>query len=81
MPLTDTTIYLDYLTARFRRAGGEIHAGLHFDHLEEVSDQYSIVINCTGVGARTLLPDPAVEPHRGQVVLVAKAPADAGDRL
>ena len=74
VPLTDTTIYLDYLAARFRRAGGEIHSGVRFDHLEEVSDEYSIVINCTGVGARTLLPDPAVEPHRGQVVLVAKNP-------
>lgn len=75
VPLTDTTIYLDYLTARFHRAGGEIHAGVHFDHLEEVSGEYSIVINCTGVGARTLLPDPAVEPHRGQVALVAKIPS------
>ena len=81
VPLTDTTIYLDYLTARFRRAGGEVQAGVHFDRLEEVSDQYSIVINCTGVGARTLLPDPAVEPHRGQVVLVAKTPSMQADRL
>jgi D-amino-acid oxidase len=74
VPLTDTTIYLEYLAARFCRAGGEIQSGLHFDDLEEVSDEYSIVINCTGVGARTLLPDPAVEPHRGQVVIVAKTP-------
>ena len=58
VPLTDTTIYLDYLAARFCRAGGKIQSGLHFDDLEEVSDEYSIVINCTGVGARTLLPDP-----------------------
>lgn len=74
VPLTDTTIYLDYLAARFRRAGGEIQSGVRFDHLEEVSGEYSIVINCTGVGARTLLPDRAVEPHRGQVVLVARTP-------
>jgi D-amino-acid oxidase len=70
VPLTDTTIYLDYLTARFRRAGGEIESGVRFDHLEEVSNETSIVINCTGIGAKTLLPDPAVEPHRGQVVIV-----------
>lgn len=74
VPLTDTTIYLDYLAARFRHAGGEIQSGLHFDHLEEASDEYSLLINCTGVGARTLLPDPAVEPHRGQVVIVARTP-------
>ncbi len=71
VPLTDTTIYLDYLAARFRRAGGAIQSGLRFDHLEEVSDEYSTVINCTGIGAKTLLPDPEVEPHRGQVVVVA----------
>ncbi len=70
VPLTDTTIYLDYLAARFRRAGGEIRSGVRFDHLEDVSADYLIVINCTGVGAQTLLPDPAVEPHRGQVVIV-----------
>ena len=35
-PLTDTTIYLDYLAARFCRAGGQIQSGLHFDDLEEV---------------------------------------------
>jgi len=78
VPLTDTTIYLDYLAARFRRAGGEIQSDLRFDKLEDVNAEYSIVINCTGVGARTLLPDPDVEPHRGQVVIVEKtAPACA----
>lgn len=70
VPLTDTTIYLDYLAARLRRAGGEIRSGVHFDRLEEVGHEYSVVINCSGVGAQTLLPDPAVEPHRGQVVIV-----------
>jgi D-amino-acid oxidase len=70
VPLTDTTIYLDYLAERFRRAGGEIRSGIRFDHLEEVGKEFSLVINCTGVGAKILLPDPEVEPHRGQVVIV-----------
>jgi D-amino-acid oxidase len=30
------------------------------------------VINCTGIGARTLVSDPDLKPHRGQVVLVEK---------
>ncbi len=72
VPLTDTTIYLDYLALRFRKAGGEISAGLHFDRIEDVGCNYSFIINCTGVGAQTLVPDPEVEPHRGQVVLVEK---------
>ncbi len=74
VPLTDTTIYLDYLAERFRCAGGELQLGVHFDHLDEVNRDCSLLINCTGVGARTLLPDPEVEPHRGQVVIVPKPP-------
>ncbi len=72
VPLTDTTIYLDYLATRFRNAGGEISIGLHFDRIADVGRDYSLVINCTGVGAQTFVPDPEIEPHRGQVVLVEK---------
>jgi D-amino-acid oxidase len=74
VPLTDTTFYLDYLAARFRAAGGEIHAGVRFDHLEDVNSDCSLLVNCTGVGARTLVPDPKIEPHRGQVAIVPKTP-------
>src|SRR5690349_2270124 len=31
VPLTDTTMYLDYLAARFRKAGGEIHSNVRFE--------------------------------------------------
>jgi D-amino-acid oxidase len=74
VPLTDTSRYLDYLAARFRTAGGEMEGGIRFDNLAQVSRDFSLVINCTGVGARTLLPDPEVEPHRGQVAVVAGIP-------
>jgi D-amino-acid oxidase len=74
VPLTDTTLYLDYLAERFRHARGEIHVGVRLDQLEEVNRDYPLLVNCTGVGARTLLPDPEVEPHRGQVVIVPKTP-------
>ena len=74
VPLMDTTIYLDYLAARFRRAGGEIQVGVHLDRLDEVNRDCSLLINCTGVGAKTLVPDPEVEPHRGQVAIVPRTP-------
>jgi D-amino-acid oxidase len=41
--------------------------------LEEiVADEVAVIVNATGLGARTLRPieDPLVEPIRGQVVLV-----------
>ncbi|MGH8092289.1 MAG: FAD-dependent oxidoreductase [Chthoniobacterales bacterium] len=72
VPLTDTTRYLNYLTARFRSAGGEIRDGVHFEKLEDVECACSLLVNCAGVGARALVPDPEVEPHRGQVVVVPK---------
>ena len=72
--MTDTTIYLDYLAARFRRAGGEIQVGVRLDHLDKVNRDCSLVVNCTGVGAKALVPDPEVEPHRGQVAIVPKTP-------
>lgn len=72
VPLLDTTIYLDYLADRFRKAGGEIHGHHRLDTLEEVSNDYGLVVNCAGIGARTLVPDTEVEPHRGQVAVIAK---------
>ena len=68
----DTTIYLDYLTARFRKAGGEIHANVHFEKLEDVDETFDLVINCAGIGARELVHDADLEPHRGQVAIVPK---------
>jgi D-amino-acid oxidase len=72
VPLMDTTIYLDYLAARFRKAGGEIHANVHFKNLEDVDSKFNLVINCGGIGARELVRDQHLEPHRGQVAIIPR---------
>jgi len=72
VPLMDTTIYLDYLTARFREAGGEIHANVRFEKPEDVDTKFDLVINCAGIGARELVHDADLEPHRGQVAIVPR---------
>ena len=72
VPLMDTTIYLDYLTARFHKADGEIRANVRFEKLEDVDAKFDIVINCAGIGARELVRDADLEPHRGQVAIVPK---------
>jgi D-amino-acid oxidase len=72
VPLTDTTIYLDYLAGRFLAAGGSITANVFFEKLEDVDDEFVLVINCSGMGARELVHDVDLEPHRGQVALVPK---------
>jgi D-amino-acid oxidase len=72
VPLMDTTIYLDYLANRFIKAGGVINGSVRFDALEDVDARFDLVINCTGIGARFLAHDLALEPHRGQVAIVPK---------
>lgn len=72
VPLMDTTIYLDYLAKRFLAAGGEINGNVRFEKLEDISPAFDLAINCAGIGARELVQDIDLEPHRGQVAIVQK---------
>jgi D-amino-acid oxidase len=72
VPLMDTTVYLNYLTNRFLKAGGEITENVRFEKLEDVDPKFDLVINCAGIGARELANDTEVEPHRGQVAIVPR---------
>ena len=72
VPLMDTTIYLDYLANRFVAAGGSIAVNVHFNKLEDIDRKFDLVINCAGIGARELMQDTDLEPHRGQVAVVPK---------
>src|SRR6266508_4888999 len=72
VPMMDTTIYLDYLATRFVAAGGSITSNVFFEKLEDVDDEFVLVINCAGIGARELVHDVDLEPHRGQVAIVPK---------
>jgi D-amino-acid oxidase len=72
VPLMDTTIYLNYLEHRLRNAGGEIHLNRSIQKLEEIDPQFEFIVNCTGIGARTLVGDRDLEPHRGQVAIVTR---------
>ena len=72
VPLMDTTIYLDYLAARFRNGGGEMHSNVRLDKLNDVDRTFDVVINCAGIGASELVRDADLEPHRGQVAIVPK---------
>jgi D-amino-acid oxidase len=69
-PLVHMPTYLDYLFARFEAAGGRLEAGT-VGSLTAAAAEHGAraVLNCTGTGARGLLPDPALKPFRGQVVI------------
>jgi D-amino-acid oxidase len=66
IPVVDMPVYLEYLVARLRAAGGTL-TRLPLAALPT----RGIVVNCTGVAARALAADPAVHPVRGQVALLA----------
>jgi D-amino-acid oxidase len=72
-PVVDMTAYLGYLLDRLQGAGGEVRVGGTFGSLAEAIEQSlaAIIVNCSGIGAHQLVPDPAVTPVRGQVVVVA----------
>jgi len=72
VPLMDTTIYLDYLANRFLKAHGQITESVRFEKLEDVDPNFGLVINCAGIGARELVRDVDLEPHRGQVAIVPR---------
>lgn len=65
VPIVDMKLYLPYLVRRLEAAGGKITQR----SLSALPTQ-GLVVNCTGLGARTLVEDESVHPIRGQVVLV-----------
>ena len=67
-----TTIDLDYLANRFLKANGQTTENVCFEKLEDVDPKYDLVINCAGIGARELVNDTNLEPHRGQVAIVPR---------
>ena len=67
LPLIDMPVHLVWLRERFARAGGTVEQQ-HVTDLAEVPAP--VVVNCTGLGARELVPDPGMWPVRGQLVVV-----------
>lgn len=68
-PIVTMPVYLDYLVERLTAAGAAIDIGEPVTSLRSLDAP--LIVNCTGIGARDLVPDPAVVPLRGQVVIVS----------
>jgi D-amino-acid oxidase len=69
-PVLTMPVYLGYLLDRFAAAGGDLQVAT-VGSLAEAAADAPVVVNCTGIGARDLVPDPGVWPVRGQAVIVA----------
>ncbi|MEU4217780.1 FAD-dependent oxidoreductase [Actinoplanes sp. NPDC026623] len=66
-PIIAMPPYLAYLERRLVAAGGTLEIA-EVRSLRETPAP--VVVNCSGIGARELVPDPEVEPIRGQLVAV-----------
>ncbi|KAB1145015.1 FAD-binding oxidoreductase [Streptomyces luteolifulvus] len=67
LPLIDMPVHLRWLRERFLAAGGSVEQRT-VSGLAEADAP--VVVNCTGLGARELVPDTSVRPVRGQLVVV-----------
>lgn len=69
VPLVDMRTYLPYLRDRLEVAGGTYEQRT-LGSLTEAAGEARTVVNCTGLGARELVPDPEMRAVRGQLVIV-----------
>ncbi|WP_037657742.1 FAD-dependent oxidoreductase, partial [Streptomyces aurantiacus] len=69
LPLIDMPTHLAWLRQRLLAAGGTVERRAARS-LDEALGEAPSVVNCAGLGARELVPDDAVRPVRGQLVLV-----------
>ncbi len=69
LPLIDMPAHLEWLRRRLAAAGGTVERRA-ITSFAEPAAQAATVVNCTGIGARELVPDAGVRPVRGQLVLV-----------
>ncbi|WP_127501277.1 FAD-dependent oxidoreductase [Actinoplanes solisilvae] len=69
VPVIDMTVYLSYLVARLERAGGRLEIGPPVT-AAELPALGAVVVNCSGLGARRLVPGDPVRPVRGDLLVV-----------
>ncbi|MFI7008543.1 FAD-dependent oxidoreductase [Streptomyces sp. NPDC050145] len=69
LPLLDMPVHLRLLREEAERAGVVMEART-VTSLDEALAAAPAVVNCTGLGARELVPDLSVRPVRGQLVVV-----------
>ncbi|MEV0797111.1 FAD-dependent oxidoreductase [Kribbella sp. NPDC050281] len=68
-PLVDMPVHLDYLLARLRAAGGTVTIQRLTALNQASADPHAVIVNCSGIGARRLVPDSDLFPIRGYHVV------------
>jgi D-amino-acid oxidase len=75
VPLVDMTKYIPHLVERAHDLGIRVERA-HLRTLDDVNDGGQDVVNCAGLGARDLVPDPAVTPLRGPKIVATNPGVD-----
>ncbi|XP_033108989.1 D-aspartate oxidase-like [Anneissia japonica] len=65
--IAECNLYLPWLMHRFKSRGGTI-LERHVHSFDEIADNYDVIVNCSGLGARRLANDESIRPNRGQVL-------------
>ena len=73
VPVIDVPTYMPYLKRLVESAGAKFFSK-ELSSPAELFPAYDLVVNCSGVGARSLVNDHSVFPIRGQVVRIARPP-------
>ena len=76
IPVIDMPVYLRYLLRRLRQGGVSPVFGRLVRSWAELRGAAGVVVNCTGLGARDLVPDATLYPTRGQLVVVSNPGLD-----
>jgi D-amino-acid oxidase len=69
LPVIDMSIYLGWLEQRCAERGARL-VERSIDRLEDMRDEADVVVNCTGLGARTVSDDARLFGVRGQIQVV-----------
>ncbi|XP_023024937.1 D-amino acid oxidase 1 [Leptinotarsa decemlineata] len=65
--ITQSTLYLPWAVSRFQSSGGEL-IQKHIDSLQSIGNEFDVIVNCTGLGAKYLCEDYKLVSIRGQVI-------------
>ncbi|GMT16783.1 hypothetical protein PFISCL1PPCAC_8080, partial [Pristionchus fissidentatus] len=63
----EPTKYIAYATRQFLSNGGCIRQK-KIKNLNELTDEFDVIINCSGIGAKELMGDAEMKPIRGQII-------------
>ncbi|XP_059062066.1 D-amino-acid oxidase [Achroia grisella] len=62
---------INYMQSRFKNMNGKVVKAKVTSLNDDILRDYDVIINCTGLGSRYIVPDNAVFPIRGQIAKVS----------